>query len=293
MHRPEDPDRPIDAPHLRRRDVLGAGLGALGGSMLAGCSNGPGETRAEPSAPETAVAPAAAPAPEAPEETAHAAAASDSLVARGDLILFQGDSITDAGRDRELDYEPNSQAAMGQGYAWMAASGLLVDRPDEELQVYNRGISGDQVVQLVERWDADCLELQPNVLSILIGVNDVWNALNGTDPDLAAKYERDYGALLARTREAVPDVKLVLCEPFVLRCGYVDDAWFPMIDEFRAAARRLAEAHGARWVPFQSMFDEALALAPPEHWAADGVHPSAAGAALMAQAWRRVVEGRG
>ena len=100
-------------------------------------------------------------------------------------------------------------------------------------------------------------------------------------------YERDYDALLARTRAALPDVRLIVCEPFVLRCGAIDDSWFPEFDLYRAAAARVAAAHGATWVAFQSMFDEASRLAPPEHWAGDGVHPSGAGAALMAQAWRR------
>ena len=102
-------------------------------------------------------------------------------------------------------------------------------------------------------------------------------------------YERDYVALLERTRKALPKVKLVLCEPFVLRCGAVNDKWFPTFDEYRAAAARVAGKFDAQFIPFQAMFDAALKYAPPAHWARDGVHPTPAGASLMAYAWLRAV----
>lgn len=217
-------------------------------------------------------------------------------VRRGNVILFQGDSITDAGRsrDKEKTSAPNNQPGLGNGYAWLAAAELLVDRPDDALKFFNRGISGNKVFQLAERWQADCLDLKPDVLSILIGVNDIWHTL---EPKLGYKgtvaiYERDYHALLERTRKALPKVKLVVCEPFVLRCGAVKDHWFPEFDNYRAAAKRVAAKHRATFVPFQAMFDEAIKYAPPEHWAGDGVHPSPAGAALMAQFWVRMVNGR-
>jgi lysophospholipase L1-like esterase len=212
-----------------------------------------------------------------------------SFIKPGDTILFQGDSITDAGRKREAAAEPNSQPALGNGYAWLAASQLLVDRPDDELKIYNRGISGNKVYQLAERWQADCLDLKPDVLSILIGVNDIWHKLNGQYDGTVDKYENDYRALVKRTREALPEVRLVICEPFVLRCGAVTDKWFPEFDKYRAAAKRVAEEAGATFVPFQAMFDAASKIAPPERWAGDGVHPSADGAALMAHGWLKAV----
>jgi len=194
-----------------------------------------------------------------------------------------------AGRSREKAGEANQQSALGNGYAWLAAAELLVDRPTDGLQIFNRGISGHKVFQLAERWDRDCLDLKPDVLSILIGVNDIWHTLNGNYQGTVEIYERDYNALLARTRQALPKVKVVICEPFVLRCGAVNDKWFPEFDAYRAAAKRVAEAHETVWVPFQSMFDQAVNYAPPNHWAGDGVHPSAAGAALMAHAWLNAV----
>lgn len=200
-------------------------------------------------------------------------------------ILFQGDSITDAGRQRDPAAPANQQPSLGNGYAWLAAAGLLVRPGRGPLRIHNRGISGNKVFQLAERWNADCLGLAPDVLSILIGVNDIWHARGGGYDGTAAVYERDYDALLARTRAAMPTVRLVVCEPFVLRCGAVDASWFPEFDDYRAAARRVADAHDATWVPFHAMFEEAVKYAPATHWAPDGVHPSAAGAALMAQAW--------
>jgi lysophospholipase L1-like esterase len=219
-----------------------------------------------------------------------------SLLARGDVVLFQGDSITDAGRSREPAKmnTPNNHAGLGNGYAWLAASELLVSHPEDGFKIFNRGISGHKVFQLADRWQADCLDLKPNLLSILIGVNDYWHTL---DPKSGYKgtveiYERDFQALLERTKKALPKVKLVICEPFVLRCGAVNEHWFPEFDRYRAAARRVAKSQHAVFVPFQTMFDEALKYAAPDTWAGDGVHPTAAGASLMAYFWLKAVTGK-
>lgn len=212
-----------------------------------------------------------------------------SLIEKGDTILFQGDSITDAGRSRPESEKANNQKALGNGYAWMASAQLLVGMPEADLQIYNRGISGHKVFQLADRWDKDCLQLKPDVLSILIGVNDIWHMLNGNYDGTVTVYESDLDALLNRTKKALPDVELVICEPFVLKCGAVGDKWFPLFDEYRAAARRVATKHATAFVAFQSMFDEAIKYAPPEHWAKDGVHPSPHGAQLMAHEWVKTV----
>jgi lysophospholipase L1-like esterase len=206
-----------------------------------------------------------------------------------DVILFQGDSITDMGRSREKADVANEQPGLGNGYAWLAAAEILVDRPKSNLKIYNRGVSGNKVFQLAERWDTDCLALKPNVLSILIGVNDIWHKLNGKYEGTVQIYERDYRALIDRTRKALPRVKLVICEPFVLHCGSVNEKWFPEFDTYRAAARRVADSCRAVFVPFQSIFDEAVKYAPAAHWANDGVHPTPSGASLMAHEWLRRV----
>ncbi|XAM00240.1 SGNH/GDSL hydrolase family protein [Phycisphaeraceae bacterium D3-23] len=201
-------------------------------------------------------------------------------------ILLQGDSITDAGRSRDTQDTANDFAMLGNGYAKLIAYHLLSRYPDKGLQLYNRGISGHKVPDLDNRWDRDAIDLAPDLVSILIGVNDIWHRLNGGYDGTAEQYGDQLAALLARTKEALPDAKLVVCEPFVLRCGAVNDNWFPDFDNRRALCKQAAEAAGAVFVPFQSMFDEAVeAGSQPNVWAGDGVHPSAQGAALMAMRW--------
>ena len=208
---------------------------------------------------------------------------------KGTTILFQGDSITDAGRDKKNQIA-NQQKALGAGYAWMAASHLLIKNPQLNLTIHNRGISGNKVHQLANRWDKDCLDLKPDILSIMIGVNDIWHGLNGKYEGTVKTYEDDFLSLMERTRKALPKTQFVICEPFVLRCGAVNDKWFPEFDRYRAAARKVADQNNATFVPFQSMFDEAVQYAPPKHWAGDGVHPSSHGASLMAHFWTQSVQ---
>ncbi len=209
---------------------------------------------------------------------------------QGATVLLQGDSITDAGRNKR-DTGPNSAGAFGRGYAFMIGSYLLASNPYKKLKVYNRGISGHKVPDLDARWQKDTVDLKPDVVSILIGVNDIWHKLNGRYQGTVETYEKGYAALLERTKKALPKATIVVCEPFVLRCGAVKDNWFPEMDHRRAAAARVAKGAGVLWVPFQSMFDEAIKHEKPEYWARDGVHPSMAGHALMAATWASVVLG--
>ncbi len=201
------------------------------------------------------------------------------------MVLFQGDSITDAGRDKEKEW-PNQARSFGSGYAYLAASWLLEEMADKELTIYNRGISGNKVFQLADRWDKDCLMLKPNVLSILIGVNDYWHFRNGKYDGTPAIYEKDYRALLSRTRDQLPDVKLVICQPFILTdTAAVDETWLEPFKPYQEIALKMAGEFDAIWVPFQEAFDRASVIAHPTYWTHDGVHPSMAGAQLMADTW--------
>ncbi|MGH7530444.1 MAG: SGNH/GDSL hydrolase family protein [Burkholderiales bacterium] len=204
------------------------------------------------------------------------------------VVLFQGDSITDGGRNRGAT-EPNSTPGLGNGYPRLIAAAALAAHPTRGLRFYNRGISGNKVPDLRERWTADTLALEPNVLSILIGVNDFWHTLTHGYTGTVREYEEQYAALLADTRRALPRVRLVVLEPFVLRCGAVDKRWFPEFDERRAAAVRVARQARATLVPLQAMFDARAQAVAPEFWAADGVHPTPAGHAAIAEQWRRAV----
>jgi len=215
------------------------------------------------------------------------------LFSSNPVVLFQGDSITDAKRSREEQDQANLAAALGTGYALAAAMDLLANRPGSEMKIYNRGISGNKVFQLAERWQADCLDLKPDLLSILIGVNDFWHVKSGKYDGTREKYETDYRDLLKKTKEALPEVQLVICEPFLLACGAVEAGWIGEFEGYRAAAKKLAKEFEAVFVPFQEMFDKAAKKAPAAYWAADGVHPTPAGSYLMAQEWLKTVGKKG
>jgi lysophospholipase L1-like esterase len=213
-----------------------------------------------------------------------------NTLVKDNVILFQGDSITDAGRNKE-DSSFNSPRALGSGYAMLTSAALLEKYASLNLKIYNKGISGNKVFQLAERWDKDCLELKPDVLSILIGVNDIWHKLNGQYDGTVDVYRKDYIALLERTKKALPNVKLIICEPYAVPgVKAVDDKWYPEFYGYQKAAREIADQFGATFIPFQKVYDEAQKRAPGAYWTGDGVHASFPGAQLMAQAWLKAVK---
>ena len=211
-----------------------------------------------------------------------------SLIIPHSVVLFQGDSITDCSRNREDASTHDTHSLGNGGYACLAASSLLADRPSEDLKIYNRGISGNRIVDLYARILCDTINLKPDVLSVLIGVNDTWHGFLGNGVPVP-KFERLYRNYINEVCEALPNIRFVLCEPFVLRCGVVTDDWIDEMEQRREVVRRLASDYSATFVPFQGLFDEAVKKAPAEYWAADGVHPTAAGHFLMAKAWLEAV----
>lgn len=210
---------------------------------------------------------------------------------KDNVILFQGDSITDWGRDKNKN-NPNDFGALGSGYVLLAATKLLSDNPAKNLQIYNKGISGNKVFQLSDRWETDCLNLKPNVLSIMIGVNDFWHTITNGYTGTIEVYHNDFIKLLNRTRQALPDVKFIIGEPFAVKgVKAVDDKWYPAFDAYRQASQDVASQFGAAFIPYQAIFDKAVESAPGNYWTLDGVHPSPAGAGLMAHAWMETVKG--
>src|ERR1700748_1325389 len=152
-----------------------------------------------------------------------------------DSILFQGDSITDARRKKD-DPAANSPAALGTSYPFLATAEMLYRFPGKDLKCYNKGISGNKVYQLADRWQTDCLDLKPTVLSILVGVNDFWHTLTNGYQGTIKTYRDDYKALLDRTKQTLPDIKLIIGEPYaVLGVKAVDDKWYPAFNDYRAA----------------------------------------------------------
>lgn len=209
---------------------------------------------------------------------------------KDNVILFQGDSITDSGRNKE-DNSNNNARVLGSGYPMLAGAALLEKYASLNLRIFNKGISGNKVYQLAERWDKDCLEIKPDILSILIGVNDIWHKLNGQYNGTVGIYRKDYIALLERTKKALPAVKLIICEPFAVPgVKAVNDKWYPEFYDYQKAAREIATLFDATFIPYQKIYDEAQKQAPGAYWTGDGVHPTLAGAQLMAQAWLAAVK---
>jgi lysophospholipase L1-like esterase len=197
-------------------------------------------------------------------------------------ILFQGDSITDGNRGRNQD--PNH--ILGHGYAFIIAAKYGSQYPERNLTFINRGVSGNTVADLAKRWDKDTLALKPDILSILIGINDLGRGVP------ADQYEEGYDRLLGETAKALPKLQLVLCEPFALPVGKYKDNWDKHREELakrQANVEKLAAKYHAPVVHFQKVFDEACRKAPAEYWIWDGVHPTYSGHQLMADEWVRVV----
>ena len=203
-------------------------------------------------------------------------------------ILFQGDSITDAGRDRAR-YYANDAEGMGNGYVFQIVAELMGANPGTKMRFYNRGISGNKVYQLAERWDDDCLNLKPDVLSILIGVNDFWHTLSWNYKGTAKTYESDLRKLLDLTMNNLPDLKLIIGEPFAVPGGNaITNEWDEDFPKYREAAAAIAVDYKAGFIPYQEIFNKALKEAPVSYWCPDGVHPSIAGPYLMKNAWLEI-----
>ena len=196
-------------------------------------------------------------------------------------ILFQGDSITDAGRSRE------DEMHMGLGYPRLVSAALGFENPGE-YEFLNRGISGNRIVDVYARIKKDLINLKPDVMSILIGINDVWHEVgeqNGVDAD---KFFRVYSMLIEEVKEALPDIKIMILEPFVLKERATVDNWEYFETETKKRqemANKIAEKYDLKFVPLQAKFDEAVKLAPPVHWTGDGVHPTYSGHELIKREW--------
>lgn len=203
-------------------------------------------------------------------------------------LLFQGDSITDANRSRE-NTVANSPSALGSGYVNLITAKLLRSQPAAGLQILNRGISGHRIVDLYARWKVDALNLQPDLLSILIGVNDTWHGFMYNNGVEVERFATIYRMLLEWTKQQLPHVQLVICEPFVLPCGVVTDDWMSDMAARQRVVRELAVDFQAIFVPFQTAFNTAMQDAPAAYWAQDGVHPTPAGHQLMAEQWLQSV----
>ena len=198
------------------------------------------------------------------------------------IIMF-GDSITDAGRNRGHDYCLDSY---GNGYVRSIVDDLLYGKPTE-YQIINRGISGHRIVDLYARIKSDVWNENPDVLSILIGINDIWHDIaiqNGVE---LPRFEKIYRMLLEDTLARFPKVKIILCEPFVLEGASTQEKFdeFLTVKEYAKVVKKLAEEFGLYFLPLQEKFDAAASKYSADYYLADGVHPTVAGAKLIAEEW--------
>ncbi|MEX0794039.1 MAG: SGNH/GDSL hydrolase family protein [Pirellulaceae bacterium] len=203
-------------------------------------------------------------------------------------LLFQGDSITDMqwGRNQQ-----DRNHYLGHSYVFLIAARLGVDMPESQLDIYNRGISGHTVGDLRDRWQKDAIDIKPDLLSILIGTNDVGRGVN------VDTFESDYRHILDASKESNPDLRLVLLDPFVLRSGKLkeENAWKSRrgaTDKLRAVVATLAMDYDAVHIHTQDVFDAAARAVSPEHWIWDGIHPLPQGDELIARNWIQEVSAR-
>jgi lysophospholipase L1-like esterase len=200
---------------------------------------------------------------------------------RGQTIVFTGDSITDAHRDHPA-YRP-----FGYGYVNFVANLLLAKYPELDLRIINTGISGDTVRDLESRWERDCIAHRPDVLSVLIGINDIWGCY--AEPGMLAtavysdEYESTCRQLLSRAKEQC-NCQLVLMEPFMF-CDDPTNEMFKALGEYIRIIRNLARKRDAVLVPLQSEIDEQIKDTAPEKWSSDSVHPYVWAHAWIAQHW--------
>jgi lysophospholipase L1-like esterase len=200
------------------------------------------------------------------------------LIDINDRILFTGDSITDCGRVRE------DAQHLGFGYAALAGAHLQARLAAPRLKIFNRGISGNRVCDLLNRVEPDLLALQPTVVSIMIGINDTWRRYDSKDATEAKAFERDYRALLEKIAQNLK-ARIVLLEPFLLHVPEDRYAWREDLNPKIDVTRKLAVEFGAELLPLDGLFAQAATQAPAAYWAGDGVHPTAAGHALIAETW--------
>ena len=197
-------------------------------------------------------------------------------------ILFQGDSITDADRSRQ------DSSRLGVGYPRLVEAALGFSEPGK-YEFLNRGISGNRIVDLYARIKADIINLKPDVMSILIGVNDVWHELgedpNGVDAD---KFFKVYSMLIEEVQASLPSIKIMILEPFVLKGPSTVDNWeffSTEVSKRAEMAKRIADKFDLTFIPLQDGFDKLCENAESTYWIGDGVHPTAKGHEFIKNEW--------
>lgn len=206
------------------------------------------------------------------------------LFKKGQIVLFQGDSITDCGRDRE------DITSLGGGYPNVVARLYNTLFPDNGVTFINKGISGNRVRDLLDRYDTDFKAVKPDFISILIGINDTWRRYDNNDPTSTEQYEQSFRTLLKKIKKDLPECKLMIIEPYVLYSLPDRKAWREDLDPKIHAARGLAREFADYYLPLDGIFAKAeVEQCTCNQIAEDGVHPTAAGHSIIAAEYLKVL----
>ena len=208
----------------------------------------------------------------------------ESILKKGQTLLFQGDSITDCGRDR------SNINSLGNGYAAKVAKMYDLLFPDNDIRFINKGISGNRAKDLVARYDEDFKDINPDFISILIGVNDTWRRYDSNDPTSTESYKESFRTLLAKIKKDMPNTKILILEPFVLYSLTDRKKWREDLDPKIDVARELAKEYADYYLPL----DGILARAEVEEYdckeiAEDGVHPTEIGHSIIAREYMKIL----
>lgn len=204
----------------------------------------------------------------------------------GLVFLFQGDSITDGNRGRN---QADLNHVMGHGYACDIFSRVGADFPQHNFRFYNRGVGGNKIADLKNRWQADAMDLKPDVLSILAGVNDT-NAYirNMAAGDPLDQFEADYRSILSQSRQQNPDLIIILGLPFVYPGSRTNEhlnEWKTSVQSRQAIVKKLSAEFNTVVVDFPAVLDKAIRSTSVDYWVWDGVHPTMPAHELMAREW--------
>ncbi|MGD0645182.1 MAG: SGNH/GDSL hydrolase family protein [Candidatus Bathyarchaeia archaeon] len=199
-------------------------------------------------------------------------------------VLFQGDSITEASRYYTLDDN------LGTGYVMMAANWFSAEYPEKKIRFLNRGVAGDKIRDMKNRWKKDCLNLEPDVVSILIGINDTVGGHFWKSPTSTKSFEEDYRTLLEQTHDIL-GAKIVLLTPFMVYLTKRQLIYKIILKQKIDVVKKMSKEFETHLVPLDKIFEAATRKGEPIHWSADGIHPTAMGHSLIAQSWLKTTSG--
>ena len=222
------------------------------------------------------------------------------LINKNDTVLFQGDSITDWGRtslwrinDKHTKYESSDDVGNhGIGYVSSIIQQFNALYPELNVNFINRGVGGNRTKDLVQRWQKDCIDLKPNVVSILIGINDTWRRYDANDPTTIEQFEKNYRIMLDMIKENLPDTKIIIMEPCLMPTTEDKRLWREDLDEKIQVVRKLSYEYKTEFIPLDGIFHQACNKASYEFFTTDGIHTSYNGSALIAEHWLKCVGAR-